>query len=126
MCYVKILAAHMKRLRVLNETPHYTKLKSFAKVTHEDVCHLTSLSLSLSLYIYIYIYIGFYLALLKQMCYVKILVAHMKQLWALNEMPHCTKSKSFAKVTHEDVCHLTYIYMCVCVCVCVCVCAFNL
>jgi hypothetical protein len=60
MCYVKILAAHMKRLRVLNETPHYTKLKSFAKVTHEDVCHLTlslSLSLSLSLiYIYIYIY----------------------------------------------------------------------
>jgi hypothetical protein len=55
------------------------------------------------------------------MYYIKILAAHIKRLWALNEMPLCTKSKSFAKVTHEDMCHLTYIYVCVCVCVCMCV-----
>jgi hypothetical protein len=36
---------------------------------------------------------------------------HMKQLRALNDMPQRTRSKSFTRVTHEEVYIKTYIYV---------------
>jgi hypothetical protein len=44
----------MKELRALNKTPYCTGSKSFARVTHEDVC------VSLAIYIYICRYKNFY------------------------------------------------------------------
>ena len=49
----------MKRMRSLNQTPHCTGSKSYAKVTHEDIC-----------VIYIYIYIGLHLIYVNLINYV--------------------------------------------------------